>query len=46
MRKRKNLVVNLLELILIKNETFRHIKESNEESTKELTKKSLIDEIR
>ena len=27
------------------NEIFRHIKESNEESTKELTKKSLIDEL-
>ena len=27
------------------NEIFRHIKESNKESTKELTKKSLTDEL-
>ena len=27
------------------NEIFRHIKESNKESTEELTKKSLIDEL-
>ena len=27
------------------NEIFRHIKKSNKESTKELTKKSLIDEL-
>ena len=48
------MVVNLLELIPDKenfnifkaqNEIFRHINESSKESTKELTKKSLIDEL-
>ena len=29
----------------VQNEIFRHIKELNKESTKELTKKSLIDEL-
>ena len=48
------MVVHLLELIPDKesfnifkaqNEIFRHIKEPSKESTKELTKKSIIDEL-
>ena len=36
---------NFLNIFKAHNEKFRHIKESNKESTKELTKKSLIDEL-
>ena len=34
-----------LNIFKAQNEIFRYIKESNKESTKELTKKSLIDEL-